>query len=64
MKKSEMIQYIVNSMIISSGDDSNINLDLHKFVKNVLDISEDLGMLPPLTKLSHLEGYDNGWDVE
>jgi len=32
--------------------------------QELLKVIEDAGMLPPTTKLSHLDAYDNAWDPE
>lgn len=62
MKRSEMVSIgrgiLLQFMPNSKDNIRNLIADvlLAEFEKN--------GMLPPLTKLSHLHGYDNGWDSE
>lgn len=62
MKRSEIVakcaDVLLQFMPSVSQNKRNLITDvmLTEFERN--------GMLPPLTKLSHLDGYDNGWDAE
>lgn len=53
MKRSEMVQLIKQAII-----DGYIKAD------EILAVVEEAGMLPPSTKLKHLDVTDNAWEEE
>jgi hypothetical protein len=61
MKKSEMLKILYDA--VDDGYYDMIANDVN-LVDYILDKCLENGMLPPVTKLSHIDAYDCGWDPE
>lgn len=64
MKKSEMVLkmqrvHAIRYVMVESG-----HITLEQFMKELLEVQEDAGMLPPRTVLDKLKVEDNAWDPE
>lgn len=64
MKKSEMITkmqtaYAIRHVMVEGG-----YITIRQFMEELLHHMQSHGMLPPRTKLSHINGEDNCWDPE
>lgn len=61
MKKSEILE-----IIKKYGNKVSIHpsFDISKWAESLLNELENVGMLPPITKLENLGGADNAWDSE
>lgn len=63
MKRSEVITHIVNVLRLTGNhycDDGRDEQDAERILKRL----EDIGMLPPTTKLKTLDISDNAWEPE
>jgi hypothetical protein len=64
MKRSKLIldmerAYAIRHVMVESG-----YITVKQFMEEILELVQDRGMLPPRTKLSHLNCEDNSWDPE
>lgn len=62
MKRSEAVNLLLNEILINTGKDYK-ELD-YDGASSILTKLEEIGMLPPTIKLSHINAYDNGWESE
>lgn len=62
MKRSEMIQKVIDAVYAASHEDLILTKEE---AAEVLTKLEEAGMIPPIVELEHFPGhYDNAWDPE
>ena len=64
MKRSKMVHLMMAYSAERYGNGPLSYMDDMEFHDYLLTKMEEQGVLPPLTKLSHLGMMDNGWDAE
>lgn len=64
MKRSEIISNLAKKLSREYEDNGYVDECDYKTAEMILNYIEVVGMLPPRTKLSHLDAYDNAWDPE
>lgn len=62
MKRSEMVQKVMDIVYMANHDDFTLT---EEEASEVLSKLEEAGMLPPVVELEHFPGhYDNAWEPE
>lgn len=66
MKKSEAVTKLAIYIARQAVSSGNHNIDLSWLsISDLIDhITQELGMLPPTSKLSKLNTFDNSWEPE
>ena len=71
MKRSEVLeaidkvyrQFVDDWVKLDIGDEEQI-ANFKSLPERILDKMIEIGMLPPTTKLSHIDANDNAWEPE